>query len=492
MANRYKIIFRSAILLTAFGSLLMLIFCSFSLNIQWHLYCATFLGFTIGVQLIPYIYKTLDETKIIELAGLIIGILGLISPLIIYLNKEILDNTFNKQETCNINNLFKSREETHFIFGFDKTEYKDSPTIDSNNDLLTYYSLYINEIKRYKNDISKQTKHIKYREFCRAKMCHDLIRLVKYKGKFSIYFFGTNIDSIVYNKEIDIGNISWAIQKIFENNFDNATETHLKEYYTTINYLVKSEERDKYSFSKYILFTYSDFILDMNGASSINLDLINIRKLREGDQNTYGLKQYSIIENLFILPPPPIIPANSIYALKDENSLNERRTYVSKDITESQENGNATYNLKYFTIHLTYSQKENSSPNLEFTDSLCKLKLDTQKEEFADIMLVNSPKNEEYPLDNITYRQIKSKGIYTVKFKGLRASNQIAIDIVREDIHILLGLDATENKMNKNSIKIIIVMLFFMFGICIPYSFSKISVMLQKYIKNSYESLSSK
>lgn len=430
----------------------------------------------------------LDKVILAEWLGFFLGVLGLLSPYFIYLKKERLDNTFDKREAYNIDNYFTNREGTHLIFGFDKTEYLNSPTIDENKYLRTFYNLYINEIKRHLN-ISYQTNSIKYREYCKAKMCADLIKLKGQLGRFSVYFVGDEVETIVQDKEFSESNIKWTIQKIYDYNDFNAKETHLEKYYETIYNLVKRDTIDKSNFVKNVLFTYSDFVQDKN-CPSIHSDLIDIETLREGKQHKLGLKNYSIIENLFILPHINRDNKNVSCILKGDGSLYERRTYVFNDIVEGEENGNSIYNLKYADVPIYYAEKENSSPNLNFTDLVYELKLHNQKEPLTDIKIVNISNGKECPLNNTTYEKIKAKGLYAIKFKGSKASIPIVIDIARRDTHVFLELKAEENEIGNTSFKVLAIAVLFSFGVFIPYSFSKILMNVKMYINKSYENLS--
>jgi hypothetical protein len=467
--NNYLI---ATALLLSIIAIPMLIFSSFSFGIVWRLSCALFLGFIIGVIFFPKIYLEFRNIKTVEIIAVIISILGLVSTIYVYLNTKALDNIFDSQELYKIDELFKLQEDPHYIFGFDITEYSDSPTIDDNDYLLTFYNIYSDEVRKYK-EILYPTKRIKYKEFCRVKLCADLMRLKNKPGKFSIYLIGKEIKTLIHDRDFSEENIRWAIEEIFKNHDIDTTETHLEKYYETVYNAVKNQKKDLYSFVKYVVFTYSDFVLDKKN-NSIITEEIDIKTLREGKQQTKGLNQFSVIENLYILPHIDKNKNKATCILAGDGNLYERRTYVSRDIIEGEANGNSVLNLRYYDIPIYYSKNENSSPNLYFSDSLYQIKLFNQKEYLTDIKLIDITNNINYQLNNTTYETIRSKGLYKIKFKGSDASTPIIIDVLREDLHVFLELKVVKNQIDNNFLRFLIIVLLILFGVCIPYAIGKI------------------
>lgn len=458
------------IVLLASIALGMLIFCSFPFEVIWRLGCCIFLGFIVGILFLPKIYASFKKIKILEWVNLFIGCIGLMVAFLLFFPsnfKEKLDNIFDKQICYNVDDFFQNENETHFIFGFDKTEYNKSdisPYISESEDLPKLYDKYCK-----KANITKK-ENVKYREFCKAKMCYDLIRFMennKSNDKFSIYTIGQEVETLIEDKYFSKNDIENAIEAIEYVNY-NAKETHFEKYYEKIHNIAKNQERNKFTFVKYVVYTYSDFVYDKN-TNTPNSDNLKINKYRYGTEHIKGFPDLSIIENLFIMPHNDKNTNKKFCIINEKEEFYESRIIV-KDITRDEEFGNVVQNQKYQDVVIYFSGNEFSSPNLEFTDNLYKIRLH-QKEgkvkTYCNIRLTNTNNKEEYITLSNTFEPIKKAGKYAIMFKGTKAEFPF-IEIVREDIHVILELKPEENKTTNKSIRFIIVGLLVFFGISIP------------------------
>ena len=470
-------IFDGVIILISIITFLMLVLGTFCIQLWTRLFCAVFLGFIIGVALLPQIYSRLYEKKTVTRFTLVLSLISFIvafTPLVSNdFNILLLDNVFDKQLRYNITDFFKNEDETSYIFGFDITAYDDiekSPYIDKNEDLITLYNKYTS---------TQNNKNIKYREFCKARLCHDLERFHKLKilGKFSIYTIGEKSTKLLdgdFSKETDIED---AVQRLNEVPY-NAEETHLKQYFDTIYSIVKNEAKPSINkFFKYVTFTYSDFVLDRNG-KSIQTDMNYIRDISRRE-----LPNLNIINNLFISPCDKINDEKEFCVVDFfEGSCFTKTKLI--EITLDTEFGNSIHNKCERDTTCYFSEKEDVSPIFDLSDDTYSIKIHGRADLDNKISLTNiADKTTTYQLSSTKPQKIELKGQYAMRFANSNIESPVILDIACQDIHCLLTLNAEKNKHHNKMLRLVLIFALVFSSMYIPHSIFKFSVKIKNYEK---------
>lgn len=461
-----KTLILSIVVFSALYALWQIIFGSYSFNVLWHLGSAIFIGLFLAIVLL-YLLKDWSffdkKKKWFDIAFLlsIIGFLLKLSPSLFSSEyKYQLDNFLGKSLTIDVENEFCNKNITYVIFAYDKTEYNDSPTIQDNNDLQTLYLSFFDEIHKFCNSNKiKVTDGARYRDFFKAKICYDLLKYRDKNAKFKILIIGKTTNTLFETGEwlsfSDL-NIKNAINRIFDQKDD--LETNFYDFWSKVDGLV-DEDKNQENFSKYVLYAYSDFIHDVTDDCSSDR---YVDYFRYGTTNMKGLKNKSIIQNLYISPyniERSKNPNNKKLINKHKpDSIYEYRIYANNDIHCSNATECALDNFKIKEIPLFYSENENSSPNFYFSDSSFKVRLIRSNSKAVKVKLIDISKNINHDLFETTFTPINEKGTYSVKFLDSN-STDITLDVAKENIHVFFDIKRKKNEANSGFMKFIIIII---------------------------------
>jgi len=454
---------------------LMLVFCSFNMAVRLRLLCAVFLGIILGVVWLSQIYSRINieskKIKFVEWINLILGLICLYFALpqnYVHFEKW-LDNIFDKQLSYNVAEFFQNDEKTHYIFGFDITAYDNdpikSPYIDENEDLVTLYKKYTS---------SESNTKVKYREFCRAKLCYDLRRFHKMDiyGDFSIYTIGMISERIAFGNLSKVDDVDNAILKLNEIQY-NAQETHLRHYIETIHSIVEHEKKPTMNrFHKYVTFTYSDFVLDRNKKPIIS-DKNYISNLSKKE-----LPSLSIINNLFISPCRDINNDSEFNIVKDFDDASFTKTKLD-EITINTEFGESIHNLCERDTVCFFSEKEDVSPTFDLCDDIYSIRIRGRNDLDNKIILTNiHDKKNTFHLTSAKMQEIMPKGYYSMRFANSNVSDPVVLDIARKDIHCYLTLNTEKINHYKKIMRFGIILVLTFVSVGIPYFLHKTYIFL--------------
>lgn len=220
-----------------------------------------------------------------------------------------LENSYpNSSNIININDCFRNSNSVNhcYIFMLDKTmDTKYNPKFSSV--LKNKYDLYVEIIRKdgYSN-FPKKGQNITYVDFCRAKLCVDLLKLHKNGalGYFQIYTFDEDTSPLFPN-ELEIAvydNIRWSIISLLSDtlNIGRETESDFRDFYEKIDGRIQTDD-DKYAYNQFSLYVYSDFVHD----KKVNQNYSKNNFVKDTSSiNRYQRKllDKSILQNYYIVP----------------------------------------------------------------------------------------------------------------------------------------------------------------------------------------------
>jgi hypothetical protein len=176
-----------------------------------------------------------------------------------------VDSIYDKSLTIDFEKELNknSEEDIHAIFVLDRTSYKkDKLMIPS--DLETSWEIYKTIINPYHIINDTFNKKIPYREFCRAKLCADLISF-KLKGKYSIFLIENDMKPLDikdgFPVNIDSDYIKTCVSKLYLTPWIDTkdTESDLWDFYNHIDKIIEKDVLHIDQFTKYVLLKFPTF-----------------------------------------------------------------------------------------------------------------------------------------------------------------------------------------------------------------------------------------
>jgi hypothetical protein len=412
-------------------------------------------GVTIG-SIISILFKSyfsinkLSGWNYFSLLLTLLSILVSITPDFFYKYASIgVDNLYDKSVCFNyVEELdVKDDDEFYVFFAFDKTKYKMTSTISPS--LQNAYEGYISDIRSIYPDAKKEENNISYREFCRAKMCSDLLKLENSNGYFSIITIEEDIIFLVDKSPLKKDYIKDAIIQLYRMKFidNDNTETDFLDFYKyLISIIPAKDNRKERCFNKYVLYAYSDFFHDRNPSCDIitfNDELKMIKKYQD------MLESRSLIQNMYVVPCNNNQTNFRRKIVDDTNphpSIYLHFCQLSNFSPIIEERAHRHHRLRYLNEIPVYQSNSNNecSPRLFFSEKNFFIRLTNMNSLKPGQQLNLKMKNEKcltedfIPIDTSTV---------SLLFTGHTPSNdsQIFLDITnKEGVHGLVRLDFKE------------------------------------------------
>jgi hypothetical protein len=383
--------------------------------------------------------RWINHLSILSIVLAIISILLWIIPDRIILNKIGVDSIFDKSISIDLEQSLKDEKENKHdvIFIFDKTAYAKTDVYSGTPIASALQNAYDNYFSTIKDNIYSDIKRGKkdsYRDFCRIKLCADLLSLKDKKGTFSIFSIENDFDPIIEKKTLKTEYIKDAIIQLNTISYvDNRnTETDFKDVYNSLCNVISDENiLHIRNFPKFSLYVYSDFIHDKTYQNKSDMD--NDFKLIKNAQKK--LDERDVVQNLFVIPHA-INKEQQKYILNEQTdkpqykNINKLENYQF-DLDESD---NRNHRVKYLKdIPLYADNNGKCSPNLYFPrDKHYSIRLKDEKslKEGQELFLLINGEEKKMTEKSISITSEK----VSIVFIGNKPTNesQIFLDIAQE------------------------------------------------------------
>jgi len=420
----------------------LLIFAKINLGGKWRLVLSSFLGIILG-GFAFYLrkWKLTDWKNPLNIFLTFVSIILWFIPFRVFTDKFGVDTLFDIPMKIDLEQSLKDEKEAEFnvIFIFDKTAYAKTDIFTNQPNASTLraaYECYFADVQKIYSDV-KKGKTDSYRDFCRIRLCADLLSLKDTKGTFSIYTIDDDFVPLpVSTKQqqpflLTESYIRAAIIELNSMTYidNNTTTTDFNKVYRTLCTLIPNKLHIN-NFPKYSLYVYSDFIHDKTYQSENEayIDLQSIIKYQE------NLDTQDVVQQNFVIPHT-INSKQQNYILEEKSS---RPQYKNTYKLESYQFNLEEYNernlrVKYLPDILLYKDPNGiCSPDLYFPlDKKYTIRLENKNSLKEGQQLFLSMNGKEIGLDTIPIPITSGKVFF--KFIGQKPTNesQIFLDIAQ-------------------------------------------------------------